>query len=413
MLHAPSRPSSAVPAGVWCIGFVTLLKNISSVIVVTFSPMFLREVLHVSVAGLGLIEGLVESMSFFARIGAGVLSDYLQKRKALIVVGYILTFLSRIFFAFSSTMWEVVFSRLPERLGNGIQASPRDALVADLASSSNAGKCYGLRQTLTVLGSLLGSIIGMFFMWHTENNFRLLFMLAIIPSALAVILLIVALKEPPHAGPSVTSGHLKWAEMVEEMRALPFACWKLIFLSCICMLGNFSVSFMMVRAKDVGLSMALLPAVMIVQNIGSSLIAFPAGWISDSFGRKWVLVGGLCSLGLCILFLDFAQNTWMVLVASFFYGMQFSVVQTCFMALLADVAPSQGRGTCFGFFHFLNGLSVLMGNALLGILWDTFSHTWALAYSMCAVIVSCILLPFMVPSGKSEKSAQRSLATSG
>jgi MFS family permease len=402
MAETPKPRWSSIPAGVWCIGFVTLLKNISSVIVVTFSPMFLREVLLVSVAGLGFIEGLVESMSFFARIAAGVLSDYLRKRKVLILIGYVLTALSRVFFAFSTTTGEVILSRIPERLGNGIQASPRDALVADLATSSNAGQCYGLRQTLTVLGSLIGSIIAMLFMWHTGNNFHALFLFAIIPSFLAVFLLIFALKEPPESVSLPPRKRLNFAEITQEISLLPPDCWKLMILSCVCMLGNFSISFMMVRAKDVGVTMALLPFVMIVQNIGSFLVAFPAGWIADAIGRRWVLIGGLVSLGVCIVFLSLPGNKWTVFSAAFFYGIQFGVVQTCFMAFLSDVCPSEKRGTCFGFFHFLNGLSVLIGNVLLGFLWETFSYTWALSYSMCAVLTCMVLLPFMLSSPASR-----------
>jgi MFS family permease len=409
MVSRPKIVSSSefksVPIGIWCLGFVTLLKNVSSVIVGTFSPLFLREVLGIGIMTLGVFEGGVEAISFFARIFSGVVSDSLRKRKALILVGYSLSLLSRLFLSFSTSIVEVFSSRSFERIGNGIQASPRDALVADLSSPENRGASYGLRQSLTVTGSVLGAALGMLLMWWTSKNYRLIFLLTLIPSLLAIFLLIVGIKEPKPSEGKNAPRTFHWKDVQKDIAFLPSKFWKLVTLSSLFMMANFSISFIVLKAEGSGLRVGLLPLIMIVQNFSTALSAFPFGRLADVKGRRWVLTVGFLILALGNSLLAFSTSLWIVFIATLLWGIQLGITQSNLMAYVAETTPSQVRGTGFGVFHFLNGIAVFIGNGIIGVLWENTSPAWAFGISALIVFLAVFLIrPLTPPFAKNMKN---------
>jgi len=387
-----------IPPSIWILGFVTLLKNVSSVIVATFAPLFLREVVGISLQGIGLLEGCVEALSFFSRIIAGVISDSMRQRKSLIIIGYGLGMIARVFLTLSQTVWDIFSSRAFERLGNGIQASPRDALVADLSNASNRGACYGLRQSLTVMGSLVGAALGMAFMSFFPGNYRFLFALTLIPSAIAILLLVFGIHEPKNRDPqNKKPAQFQWGDIYRDIALLPKNYWPLIGLGFLFMMNNFSMSFMVLRGENLGLSLAWIPMIMIVQNLASAVSAFPAGWLADRLDRRHILMLGFGFLAAGNWLLSIASGTTVFFMGVLFWGLQIGVVQSNFMAFIAELTPPEVRGTGFGVFHFTSGLGVLLGNILMGLGCGYFSFSYAFLASSLLVVVTLMLIPVCIP----------------
>lgn len=383
----PSPHTHVIPAGIWYLGLANLLMNVSSVIAFTLAPLFLRNVLGTSMATLGIFEGIVEAMALFTRIFSGVLSDIARKRKSFIALGYVLSILARALLAVASTVGWVFVSRVFDRISNGIQASPRDALVSDLAPSDIKGTCYGLRHAMSVLGSVIGAGLGIFLMWSTANNYRFVFWMTVIPGILGFIFLMTGVQEPAKKehGKQLTKS-FRFPDLLE----FSFAYWKLIGVTLFFMVGHFSGAFLIITAENNGISEALIPAVMVWQNLVTVMVAVPCGKISDRFDRRWVLALGFMSLMGSNITLGLSTGLWGVLLGIGLCGLQMGVTQSTLLAFVAETTPPHLRGTGFGVFHFASGIGVLIANTLMGSLWDGASPQ--IAYLSTAVLVFIGLL---------------------
>lgn len=381
-----------LPASVWILGLVTFLKNTSSVALVIFCPLYLSEVLCVGMADLGLLEGFVEGFSFFSRIASGSLSDAMRKRKPVLLLGYCFSLLGRLFLALSSSVTGLVVSRSCERLGNGLQASPRDALVADYSSPKNRGACFGLRHSLTVSGSVIGAALAMWYMSATNNNYRGLFWLTLIPSTLSILLLIFFVQDVKAKSKNQAS---KWR--LSDINRLPVAFWKLTLLSTTVMLGNFGIVFLIMASKNLGLPSHQSPIVMVVQSLSTAFLAYPLGQLSDKIGKKRMLPLGLICLALGNFGMAYATNLWWVFVCIIFWGAQLGIIYNTTLSYITDVTPESLRGTGIGTIHFCNGLGTLCANFITGFLWETFSSQVAFSFTGCLALLSLTLLPFMLP----------------
>ena len=390
---------STVPKGIWALGFSTLFKNLSAGIIVTFGPLFLTQVLHMNMMSLGVLEGVVESTSFLSRVFSGILSDSLRKRKALILVGYGVSFVGRIFLALSTNILEVFISRSCERLGNGIQASPRDALVGDLSSAHNRGVSFGLRHSLAVIGSLLGSILGMAVMYWTHNNYRTLFWITLIPSGLAIIVLALGVKEPSFPPKAVSSDYkgFQWSDIGRDIRLLTVPYWKLMILCFVFMCSNFAFSFLIFAAERTGLDVRFLPILMMTQSILTVVTAFPFGRLADLIDRRWVVAGGILCMACANIILGLADHWLWVLFASALWGTQMGVTQSNLLAFVSETTPIQVRGTGFGIYHFITGVSVLISNTIMGTLWHTYSPGIAFGVIACVTFLALVAVPYLTP----------------
>jgi MFS family permease len=394
-----------VPLNVWMIGIVTFFKNASSVVLVIYCPLYLTEVVGVRMSNLGLIEGVLESFSFFSRILSGVLSDSMKRRKPLLVVGYLMSLVGRFFLALSSSALGIFVSRSCERLGNGIQASPRDALVGDFARPDNRGACFGLRNSLTVLGSAVSAFLAMLIMSYTANNYTLLFQTTLIPSALATLILIFFVQDSPKLiAKYKTPGAFRMRDFAKDLSALPASYWKVILLSFFVMCGNFGIAFLTKHASEAGLSKTLIPLVMIFQSAATVLVAFPSGRLADRIDRRWVLTLGILMLVIGNGILSIANSLPFVFLGIIFWGLQLGVIQNNLLAFIAQTAPSSVRGTGFGVMQFISGIGTFFANALTGYLWQYSSPAGAFQANMLVAATSLALLWFLVPKPNSKKS---------
>ena len=372
-----------IPTGVWVLGFVSLLMDVSSEMIHSLLPMFMVTTLGISVAAVGLLEGLAESTALIVKVFSGVLSDYLGKRKGLAVLGYALGALSKPLFALSSSFGLVATARLLDRFGKGIRGAPRDALVADITPKHLRGAAFGLRQALDTVGAFVGPLLGVGLMLLWANDFRAVFWVATLPGWLAVALLFFGLHEPrrqhrePRSNP-ISRGNI---------RRLPGAYWWVVGLGAVFTLARFSEAFLVLRAQQDGIPTALVPLVMVAMNIIYAGCAYPFGKLSDAMSRRTLLGAGIVVLLLADLVLA-SSTGWMALfVGVALWGVHMGMTQGLLAAMVADTAPQDLRGTAYGVFNLASGLAMLVASTLAGVLWQV----WGAPSTFYAGALFCVL----------------------
>ncbi|MGV8805987.1 MAG: MFS transporter [Polaromonas sp.] len=363
----PSKSASAqIPAGIWVLGFVSMLMDISSEMIHSLLPLFMVGTLGMSVLMVGLIEGLAESTALIVKVFSGTLSDYLGRRKALAVLGYGLGALSKPLFALAPAMGLVLTARLLDRVGKGIRGAPRDALVADLAPPELRGAAFGLRQSLDTVGAFVGPLLAVGLMLLWANDFRAVFWVAALPGFMAVALLIFGVREPLHAAGQPRVNPLRQG----SLKRLGAAYWWVVGVGAVFTLARFSEAFLVLRAQQSGMAVALVPLVMVAMNLIYSASAYPFGKLSDRMSHTTLLALGLVVLVAADLVLASSAH-WAVLLAGVaLWGVHMGMTQGLLATMVADAAPADLRGTAFGFFNLLSGVAMLLASGLAGWLWQ-------------------------------------------
>lgn len=367
---APSRTRSLsfarLPGGIWALGLVSQFMDISSEMIHGLLPVFLTSVLGASTEMVGLIEGVGEATASISKLFSGWVSDRLGRRKVLAVIGYGLGAMSKPLFAMATTSSLVLTARFSDRVGKGIRGAPRDAMVADMVPSNLRGAAYGLRQALDSVGAFAGPLLAIALMATLHDDFRLIFWLALVPGLISVLILLVAVREPPHeAAASGTS--LKFSELM----TLSTAYWTVVGIGAVLTLARFSEAFLILRAQSAGLSLALAPAVLVVMNIVYSISAYPLGALSDKIDRKLLLAIGFATLIVSDLVLARATDLPAVMTGVALWGLHMGMTQGLLAALVANEAPPSLRATSFGIFNFVSGVALLLANLIAGLLWET------------------------------------------
>ena len=356
----------AVPRGVWALGFVSMFMDISSEMIHSLLPVFLVGTLGASVVLVGLIEGVAEATAAISKVFSGWLSDRLGKRKFLAVLGYGLGALTKPVFPLAITPFEVLGARFADRIGKGIRGAPRDALVTDITPPEVRGVAFGLRQGLDTVGAFIGPLVAMGLMILFASDIRSVFAWAVVPAAIAVFLLVVGVEEPRRG--TATEKRpvpIHWL----EIRDMGGAYWSVVAVGVVFTMARFSEAFLVLRAQDVGLAVALVPVVMVVMNVVYSVVATPAGSLSDRIDRRILLAAGLGVLVLADIVLATAPTLSGVMVGVALWGLHMGLTQGVLAALVADAAPDRLRGTAFGVFNLASGVTMLAASALAGVLW--------------------------------------------
>lgn len=361
-----SSENAGVPVTVWALGFVSLFMDVSSEIIHSLLPVFLVGTLGAGVQTVGLIEGVAEATAMITRVFSGTLSDWLGKRKGLALIGYGLGALSKPLFALAPGVGVVFSARFIDRIGKGIRGAPRDALVADVTPPEQRGAAYGLRQSLDSVGAFTGPLLAIGLMLLTGDRFRTVFWIAFVPALVAVTILFLLVREP--ASPTGSTFKLPFSR--RNLLRLGRRYWMVVLTGAIFTLARFSEAFLLLRAESLGLRAGLVPLVLVVMNIAYSLTAYPAGRISDRFGRQ-----GLMALGLVILIgsdvlLALAENLWLIAAGTALWGVHMGLTQGLLSALIADAAPSRARGAAFGIFGLISGVALFLASLLAGWLWQ-------------------------------------------
>ena len=366
----------AIPSGVWALGFVSLLMDVSSEMIHSLLPLFLVDTLGASAFMVGIIEGLAESTALIVKIFSGALSDYLGRRKGLALFGYALGALTKPLFAMASVPGWVLTARLLDRVGKGIRGAPRDALVADMTPPEIRGAAFGLRQSLDTVGAFLGPLLAVALMLLWSNDFRAVFWVAVIPGLLAVLLLLVGVQEPARHVDAKRTNPIRR----ENLRRLRANYWWVVGIGAVFSLARFSEAFLVLRAQEGGIPIAWVPLVMVAMNVVYSVTAYPFGKLSDRMNHSTLLALGLGVLIVADLVLARDDHWLTVLIGVTLWGIHMGMSQGLLAAMVARTAPPDLRGTAFGFFNLVSGLAMLIASALAGWLWDQ----WGAGYTFYA-----------------------------
>ncbi|MBW8471446.1 MAG: MFS transporter [Thiobacillus sp.] len=365
-MNKPRVPAPRLPTAIWVLGFVSLLMDISSEMVHSLLPLFMVGILGASALMVGLIEGLAEATALIVKVFSGVLSDRWGKRKWLAVFGYALGALTKPLFALAPGIGTVLTARLLDRVGKGVRGAPRDALVADIAPPDMRGAAFGLRQSLDTVGAFLGPLLAVGLMLLWANDFRAVFWVAVVPGVLAVALLMLGVREPDRPAGLRRGNPIRR----ENLRRLGNAYWWVVGLGAVFTLARFSEAFLVLRAAQSGVPVALVPLVMVAMNLVYAASAYPFGRLSDRMDHRTLLALGLAVLIAADVVLA-ANAHWTTLLAGVaLWGLHMGMTQGLLATMVADTAPADLRGTAFGFFNLVSGVALLLSSAIAGLLWD-------------------------------------------
>lgn len=377
----PARPR--LPAGIWILGFVSLLMDVSSEMIHSLLPMFMVGTLGASAFAVGLIEGLAESTALIVKVFSGALSDYLGRRKGLALFGYGLGALTKPLFAIAPGLGIVLTARLLDRVGKGVRGAPRDALVADLAPPALRGAAFGLRQSLDTVGAFLGPLlaVGLMLLWN--DDFRAVFWVAVVPGLLAVALLGFGIQEPPRPAGEPRTNPIRR----DNLRRLSPAYWRVVTIGAVFTLARFSEAFLVLRAQQGGVAIALVPLVMVAMNLVYAASAYPFGKLSDRMSHTTLLALGLVVLIASDLVLAMNGGWPVILAGVALWGVHMGMTQGLLATMVADTAPADLRGTAYGFFNLVSGVAMLLASVVAGLLWDRLgaSFTFLAGAGFCVV----------------------------
>ena len=358
----------ALPRSVIALGFVSLAMDLSSEMIHALLPLFMVGTLGLSVAAVGLIDGIAESTASITKVFSGWLSDRLGRRKPLILVGYGLAALSKPLFPLAAGAVPVLAARFADRIGKGIRGAPRDALIADVTPAAIRGRAFGLRQSMDTAGAFAGPLIAIGLMLVLANDIRAVFWIAVIPAAAAVLLVLFAVEEPPAAAGAAARPPLRFA----ELKRLDRAYWGVVAIGILFTLARFSEAFLILKASDEGLPLWLAPAVLVVMNLVYSAAAYPAGIASDRIGTRGLLLASLALLAAADLLLALVPGLTAAFAAIALWGLHMGLSQGLLSRLVADRSPAPLRGSAFGLFNLATGLAMLAASVTAGLLWDGF-----------------------------------------
>jgi len=348
-------------------GFGSLFMDVSSEMIHSLLPLFMVTTLGASMVTVGIIEGIAEATAAILKVFSGALSDYLGKRKFLMILGYGLAAFTKPIFPLAQTIGWVFTARFVDRIGKGIRGAPRDALIADITPLPMRGAAYGLRQALDSVGALLGPLLAVLFMMLFVNDIRTVMWMAVIPAFIAVALLTVYVREPET---SHAPGHAKAPLTFADARRLPLRYWLVVLLGAVFTLARFSEAFLVLRAQDIGLALGFVPVVMVVMNIFYAGGAYPAGAAADHMRARVLLLIGLVLLIAADVVLAMASNAIAVFAGAGLWGLHMAFTQGLLSKLVADTVPAELRGSGFGVFNLVSGVALLLASVIAGALWS-------------------------------------------
>lgn len=398
----------AVPRPIWWLSISTLLMTLSAAIIFTIAPHYLIDVLKLNKQSVGWMEGVVETVALMVRMLSGSLSDYFVRRKSIILIGYILSTVAKIGMPFAYTAVILYVTRITERIGNGLQAAPREALVGDLAPKNLRGACYGIRNACGKAGSSLGALVVFGILVYLVVDkielevYQFVFLIGLIPSVLACIVLYLFVSDKKHKPTQVRKKRNSPLKL-SDLKNLGREFWMLMLVVTVFNFSHFSETFLQLRAREVGVSVVYAPLVMVLMNFTIAFVSYPVGNLSDRFGRKLFLGVGFACVVVSDMLLSFGSGYVSVFLAIAFWGAQMAMTQGMISALITDTANSDYRGTAFGVFNVLTGCAYLIASPVYGWIWDEFGGNYPfISSAIITGIAFGLMLLFMGRSSPRE-----------
>jgi MFS family permease len=316
----------------------------------------------------GIIEGMAEATAAIMKVFSGALSDYLGKRKFLLVLGYALAAFTKPVFPLVNSVGWVFAARFIDRVGKGIRGAPRDALVADITPASMRGAAYGLRQALDSVGAVIGPALALVLMIRFADDIRKVMWFAVVPAFITVALLLLYVREPDR---SHVKRPVRTPLTRADVRRLPLRYWLVVLLGAVFTLARFSEAFLVLRAQNIGLDLSYVPLVMIVMNVVYAVSAYPAGAAADRVSPRTLLFLGMVLLIAADVVLAAAASPFVVFAGAALWGLHMGLTQGLLAKLVADTVPAELVGTGFGIFNLVSGGALLLASVIAGSLWSS------------------------------------------
>lgn len=387
-------PFSGLSRNVVLLGVTSFFADVSGEMIYPLVPIFLTGTLGAPVAVVGLIEGIAESTASLVKLASGWISDRVGRRMPLVISGYGFAAIGKLILALA-TIWPVVlFARFVDRFGKGVRGSPRDALIADSTLPELRGRAFGLHRSLDTAGAVIGPLLGLALVALLDDRLRLVFLIAAMPGFISVLCLTMVKDPTPaeRAPSSSTPG------LVPALRGIDARLKLFLVASLVFALGNSSDIFLILRAKDLGMSTTAVVLAYVVYNFVFMSVAFPAGILSDRLGRKNIFVFGLVIFA--AVYAGFAVANDPVYLWPLFavYGLYIATTDGVSKALITDLAPRERRASALGAYGMLTGLATLLASVVAGVLWDTVGASAPFIMGAAAAILSAVLLVLVIPA---------------
>ncbi len=380
-----------IKKNVFVLGLVSLFTDISSEMIYPLVPIFLTSVLGAPVAIVGLIEGFAESTASILKTFSGWLSDKLERRKPFVLGGYSLSALGKLLLGVAFVWPTVLMARFIDRLGKGVRTSARDALIADETDSANRGKAFGLHRAMDSTGAVIGPLIALVLMVVLKEQYRLIFLLSFFPAVLGVALLFFFVKEKKkHVSGSKEAPRLSLAGFDKNFKTL-------LLIIVVFGLGNSSDAFLILRAKNLGLSATLVVLAYVLYNVVYAAFSTPAGVLSDRVGRKRLMVGGFLVFSGVYFALAFISKSSYIWPLFAVYGVYIAATEGVSRALVTDMAQPEKRGTALGLYHTAVGLVTFAASLIAGLLWTYIGPSAPFIYGGVMALSAAILFILFMP----------------
>jgi MFS family permease len=392
----------SLPKTVWLIGLISFVNDSASEMLYPLMPLYLASVLMVGPKALGIIEGIAEATSSLFKLMSGVIVDKTKKTKPWIVFGYLLAGIGRPLIAFANSWLVVLMIRFTDRLGKGLRSSPRDALLAESVPANQRGITFGLHRSMDNAGAVVGPLLAAFLLYQNVP-LREIFFWAIIPGVITVALAL-CLKEPPRVS-AETPTTFTWS-----MAGLPSEFKRYILVVGLFALSNSSDMFLLLRAKELGVSQEQIPLLWATISLITTLFGTPLSALSDRFSRRYFIAIAWAAYTLIYVGMSFSNLTIAWLLGLFaLYGLFKAATEGVEKALVADLAPSGLTGTAFGWFNLSSGIMLLPASMIFGWLYESINPSVAFLFSGSCSALAVLLLIFWVYRPKNEKNLNNSI----
>lgn len=383
------RPFAGLSRNIFLLALASLFSDISTEMLYPVLPVFLIQTLHANGSVVGIVEGVAQATQNITQGFSGWLSDKLQKRKSIALVGFLLSALSKPLIGFSAIWQQVLGARFLDRLGAGTRSAPRDALIAASVEAKNKGRAFGLEGFGDNLGAFLGPLLAIYLLTVTRLDMRWIFYLAVIPGLLAFLMVFLVTERPAPLASTV--------RIDIHFRHFPKAYWKYLLVTALFGIGNSSNSFLILQTKSLGVSLAKTILIYAVFNLVAALISYPAGSLSDKWGRRNILLSAF--LIFFVAYLGFALTRNVVLIAALFvfYGMYQGIFRAVGKAFATDFVPEELRASGIGWYSTTIGLTQLAASIIAGVLWDRVGHASVFVYGAVFALAGTLALLLLVP----------------
>ncbi|MEO7218896.1 MAG: MFS transporter [Gemmatimonadaceae bacterium] len=390
-----SQRKQGLGRNVISLGAVSFFTDVASEMMYPLLPVFLASVLGASASFIGVIEGAAESVAALLKLASGWWSDRIESRKGLVVAGYVIAAVIRPFTAATHTASQVLGIRIADRVGKGIRSTPRDALIAESVDPTIRGRAFGFHAAADNAGAVVGPLIafGVLYEWHTP--LRTVFWLTAIPGAIAVLVLLIFVRDVPRRAAPAGRAPLLGTDLSGTF-------WGYLIVVLIFTLGNSTDAFLLLRARQLGVPIALAPVLWACLNFIKSVTGTYGGGLSDRLGRKPLIVSGWLLYAAVYLAFGFAHAAWQAWFLFAVYGVFYGLTEGTEKAMVVDIVPSQRKGTALGWYNLAIGIGALPASLIFGALWDHAGARTAFEFGATLALVASISMTFVRPRSVSH-----------